>query len=388
MSIPRKALIPAAVALALSLNTAYAADEKDCEEIEGTPAGLYLTTDEGHTFIIKDDKVVELGPGQTGYANEDEVKCIRRPPRFMDWPCGTQAAQSRMFNTYSIEDLTSDNKLKEVVERYFTVPEVIAPIPSWIDGEYHGVFNYHDIIQFASPEYWYLANKNRPVLDGKRPKLLLISLFVGTNQVVIDNNVIDALHKELGSDDMPVAFLFNDSNTVPISYFGSNVSLEEVFKAFNGRGIKVAEVPMWWQGDYHLMPTIEEFEKYFKIPALEDISAEKQQALRMDLEANGFTQKSILVTLFAESESMAVDQPERIRVAASMGYKQIPTALFFMEPDSILARCGPGTPEGSQGVSGSTTPIGGATVPPTAPVMPPPDAPQPPNAPQPPASES
>ena len=35
----------------------------------------------------------------------------------------------------------------------------------------------------------------------------------------------DALRKELGSDEIPVTFVFNDSNTVPISYFGDNVSL-------------------------------------------------------------------------------------------------------------------------------------------------------------------
>ena len=70
-----------------------------------------------------------------------------------------------------------------------------------------------------------------------------------------------------------------------------------------------------------------------------------------------------------------MDQPERVRVAASMGMKRIPTTLNFIEPDVILARCGPGTPVGSGGVSGSTPPIGGATVPPTA-VVPPPVEPE------------
>jgi hypothetical protein len=72
---------------------------------------------------------------------------------------------------------------------------------------------------------------------------------------------------------------------------------------------------------------------------------------------------------------MAVDQPERVRVAASMGVTNIPTSLIFIEPDMILARCGPGTPVGAATVSGSTTPIGGATVPPGA-VTPPPTEPE------------
>jgi hypothetical protein len=320
--------------------------------------------------MLKDGETVELGPGDAGFADENEVKCIKRPPEFLDWPCSTSAAKSRMFNTYSVEDLATDNKMKEVVERYFQVPEVLAPVPNWIDGEYNATFNYNDIIQFSTPEYWYHPSPDRPILSEKRPRSLLISLYVGINQAIVDSNVIDALRKELGTDELPVTFVFNDSNVVPISYFGSNVSLEEVSKAFNERGIKVADVPMWWLGDYHLAATVSEYEKFFDIPALEDISAEKQASMKADLEAHGFSRKPILVTLFLESGTMAVDQPARVRMATSMGMTSIPTALVFIEPDMVLARCGPGTPVGSGGVSGSTTPIGGATVPPGA-VIPP-----------------
>ena len=365
-------LLAALIAAALG-SPAVAQDE--CAELQGVPPGLYTSTDEGRTFVDQDGEVLELAAGESGFADEDGVRCIKQPPEFLDWPCSTQAAQSRMFNTYTIDELSSDNPMKEVVERYFQVPEVIAPIPNWIDGEFHGIFNYKDIIQFSSPDYWYNPNGDRPLLSEKRPRSLLVSLYVGTNQVVIDNNMIDALRAELGTDDLPVTFVFNDSNTVPISYFGSNVSLEEVFKAFVERQIKAGEVPMWWLGDYHLLATVEEFEKFFEVPALEDISPDRQQALRADLEAHGFTRKSIIVSLFLESTAMAVDQPERLRVAASMGYDRIPTTLNFIEPDVILARCGPGTPVGSGGVSGSTTPISGAIVPPTVPVVPPPPEP-------------
>jgi len=355
---------------------AWAQDNEDCVELEGTPPGMYATTDEGKTFLFKDGKMVELGPGEAGFANEDSVSCIKKPPEFLDWPCSTNAAQSRMFNTYTIEELKTKNKMKEIVERYFKVPEVLAPIPDWVDGEYNAVFNYNDIIQFSSTEYWYHPAPGQPILSEKRPRSLLISLYVGINQAVVDANVIDALRKELGTDDIPVTFVFNDSNVVPVSYFGANVSLEEVSKAFNERGIKIADVPMWWLGDYTLTPTIDEFERFFDIPALDEISADKQAALRADLEANGFTRKPIIVTLFSESGNMAVDQPDRVRVAASMGITTIPTTLVFIEPDLVLARCGPGTPAGSTSVSGSTTPIGGATVPPGAPITPPPTEPE------------
>lgn len=361
MKVLTRAMLPTLIASVLA-TSAWA--QEDCVELEGTPPGMYTTTDEGRTYLSKDGDVVELGPGEAGFADEDGVKCIQKPPEFLDWPCSTDAAQSRMFNTYALEDLETDNKMKEVVERYFGVPEVLAPFPNWIDGEYNSVFNYNDIIQFSSPAYWYHVNPDQPIMSDKRPRSLLVALFVGTNQAVVDSNMIDALREELGTDEIPVTFVFNDTNVVPISFFGSNVSLEEVSKAFNERRIKVADVPMWWKGDFHLMPTVAEFEQFFEIPPLEEISADNQASLKADLEAHGFTRKPILVTMFAESGSMAIDQPERVRVAVSMGITDIPTALVFIEPDVLLARCGPGTPAGSSSVSGTSTPIGGATVPP------------------------
>ena len=372
MKVLSKAILPALIASVLSGN---AWSQDDCVEIEGTPAGLYATTDEGRTYLVKDGKTIELGPGQAGFADESGVNCIRKPPEFLDWPCSTQAAQSRMFNTYTIDELTDKNKIQEVITRYFDVPEVLAPIPDWVDGEYNAVFDYTDLLQFASSDYWYFPDPKRPFMDPKRPRSLLVSLYVGINKVVIDNYEIDPLRKELESDQIPVTFVFNDSNVVPISYFGPNVSIEEVRKAFFERGIKLADVPIWWLGDYHLQATIEEFEKFFDIPPLEDISAEKQQAIRAELEGEGFTRKPFIVTIMSESASMVIDQPERLRVAASMGMKEMPVVFNFMEPDMVLARCGPGTPVGysSNSISGETTPPSGVSIPPNAPAPPPPD---------------
>ena len=375
-----KKLLPIMILAALAAESAVAQSDA-CEEIQGTPPGLYVTTDEGQTYIDKDGSQVVLQAGQTGFANETEVKCITKPPKFLDWPCASDAAQSRMFNTYTMTELESGNKMKEIVERYFSVPEVISPIPNWVDGEYHAVFPYKDVIQFSSPEYWYFPAADDSLLSDKRPKTLLISLFVGTNQVVVDNNMIETLHEYYGDDDIPITFIFNDSNAVPVSYFGNNVSLEEVSKAFNGRGIKLADTPMWWLGDYQLRPTIAEFEKFFDIPELDEISPERRAAIQADLEKNGFSKKPILVNMFSDSGTMAVDQPARVRVAASLGMTSIPTSLSFIEPDVHVARCGPGTPTGAGGVSGSTTPSGGAALPPGSPVVPPPPEPEPPESP-------
>lgn len=371
MKVMRKVILPAVIAASLS-GTTWGQDE--CIELEGTPPGLYATTEEGRTFLVKDGETVELGPGDAGFADESGVKCIKRPPAFLDWPCSTQAAQSRMFATYSMGDLSGKNEIQEIVSRYFEIPEVLAPLPNWIDGEYNAIFNYKDLLQFSSSDYWYTPAPDQPFLGPKRPRSLLISLYVGINKVVIDNYAIDVLRKELGSDEIPVAFVFNDSNVVPVSYFGPNASIEEIQRAFFERGIKLADVPMWWLGDFHIRPTIQEFEKFFDLPALEDISAEKQQTLKADLEAYGFTRKPLIVTVFAEAGNMLVDQPERLRVAASMGIQQVPTVFNFVETDIVVARCGPGTPIGfgSEGViSGETTPAGGALVSPGISIQPP-----------------
>jgi hypothetical protein len=197
-------------------------------------------------------------------------------------------------------------------------------------------------------------------------------MYVGITTAIVDNNALDILREMHGDDAIPVTFVFNDSNTVPVSYFGDNVSLEEVFRAFQERGIKLADPPMWWLGDYHLTPTIEEFEKFFDIPPLNDIPQANQDTLSEDLATYGFTRKPIIVNVLAEAGMMTVDQPRRVRMAAEMGMKRIPTVMNFVEMDSVIARCGPGTPLGfgANAISGESTPEPGASVPPGAPAPP------------------
>jgi hypothetical protein len=364
----RRAILPAVIALALMSNSAFA-QEDACEDLEGTPPGLYVTTDEGRTFLAKEGKVLEVSPGQSAYAGDSKMACIKNVPAFLDWPCSTDAANSRKFATYAITDLAGQSGAKlaqEVVRRYFEIPEVIEPVPDWLEGEFHAKLAYSDIIQFASGEYWYLPTSNEKLTDERRPKVLQISLFVGINAVVVDSYMVELLKAHYGTEDIPVVFVFNDSNTVPISFFGPNVSLEEIYKSFNERGIKIADAPMWPLGDYTLAPTAEEFEKFFDLPDLEDIDPVRREALMAQLETFGFSKKPAFVTMMSGGGKIYVDDPALIRVALSMGMERIPTALTFVEPDAHLTRCGPGTPVGSSGgaISGESTPPGGAVVPP------------------------
>jgi len=367
----KRAILPLLIASTLASQVGYAQDD-ECAELEGTPPGLYVTSDEGLVFLIKDGKTVELSPGESAFADENKLNCIKKVPEFLDWPCSTDAAKSRKFATFTIGDLTStDNRVKEIVQRYFEIPEVIEPIPNWLEGESHMSLRFNEIVPFSGPDFWYKPSPAIDILDEKRPRTLLISLFVGTNQVVIDNHTIDALKKNFGNSEIPVVFVFNDSNVVPVSYFGPNASLEEIQKAFNERRIKLADVPMWQLGDHHFSPTAEEFRKLFKLPAIADIDPLRVEALRAQLETYGFSKKPVFVT-FLEGGGLYIDDPARVAVALEMGIESIPTVINFVEQDDHLRRCGPGTPAGSSGVSGATTPIGGANPPPGVVVPPPP----------------
>lgn len=371
-----RAALPALIALALASTAAHGQQDTapECEEVQGTPPGLYVTTDEGKTFLIQGDKTVELAPGQAAYANENKLSCIKSVPRFLDWPCSTDAANSRKFATYSVAELPDKELVKEVVRRYFEIPQVIEPIPNWIDGESTVNLDFSELIPYATPDYWYKPDPGVDPMDPKRPKTLLISLYVGINQVVLDNYQVDLLRKHYAGQKIPVVFVFNDSNVVPISYFGANVSLEELNKAFNERRIKIAEVPMWPLGDHHLEPTVEEFEKLFDLPDLDAIDPQRREAVAAQLETFGFSRKPIFVTMM-EGGRMYIDDPVRVRVAISMGIKRLPTVVNFVEQDEHLRRCGPGTPAGSSGVTGATTPIGGPLVPPGVTPPPPPEQP-------------
>lgn len=364
------------VVIASILASAGVQAQSECVELEGAPPGMYASTDHGTSIMIQDDQVVELGPGEAGFADKNGLKCILSMPAFMDWPCATDAARSRKFATYNIDDLAPDNRARQIVQRYFEIPEVIEPVPSWKDGEFHMTMSMDEIIQFTSEELWYHPNPNRPITDPKRPQVLLISLYVGINAVVVDPHTLKSLHEEFG-DAIPVFFVFNDSNVVPVSYYGMNVSLEEVYIGNGERGINIAAPAMWELGDYNVRPSIPELEKFFKIPALENIPADRQASIRADLEENGFTKKPIFISILSAAESMVLDQPERVRVAASMGWTSIPANVMFVEPDVLLQRCGPGTPTGSEGsvISGDTTPEPGANISTDSVVIPPTEEP-------------
>ncbi len=364
-----KLLLPALIALALGSVAASAQ--------AGKQTYLFTSTDVGKTILTKNGQSIEIGPAEAAVADGSGIRHVSQIPEALGWPCNSQAARDRKFPAYRIDSLPEGNKAREIVKRYLEEAEVIEPVLRLRNGGVHGTFSVSELMQFVSPEYWYKPDKSRPILTDKRPDTLEISLYVGIHQAVADNYTFRALQEKYG-DEIPTLFVFNDSNVVPISYFGPNVSMKEIVKAYSERGINIADVPMWELGDHHLSPTVSEFEKLFDIPSLESISPERQAALKADLEKYGFSRKPVFVSLLASAEQVSVDQPDRVRVAASMGIKRIPTRITVITPDVLVQHCGPGAPAGTSigdVVSGGTTPIGGASFPQGSPVVPPPTDP-------------
>ena len=54
--------------------------QSECVELEGTPPGLYVLTDEGRTILLQDDELIEFGPGEAGFADQSGIQCIERIP--------------------------------------------------------------------------------------------------------------------------------------------------------------------------------------------------------------------------------------------------------------------------------------------------------------------
>jgi hypothetical protein len=327
--------------------------ESECLELEGTPPGLYVTVDQNQVYLTKDGEVMELNPGETAYANDTQLACLKVPPRVLAWPCGSaEALTRRMAPAFSLDELPPVGAVQEVKRRYFDENTALGPPIEWLNGDNHGKLHASEFNGLDTSSYWYLPGGPDPFASPKRPRSQLISLFWSTRQAVLDTNTLDQLRVDSDQAGIPVVFLYHRDYEVPISFFGADVNLAKLQDVFLDKGIQVAPVPVWYAGDHHLKVSISEFERLFDIPAADEISPARMQALTEELNAYGFTHMPILVSMMAESYSMILDQPERVRAAAELGINDIPTVIFYYTSSSHLDKCGLSLPQIS-GVSGA-----------------------------------
>ena len=354
--IPGKRSLSTLIMLFLASAQAVAqpqAQESECLELEGTPPGLYVTVDQSQVYLTKDGKVVELNPGEAAYASDTQLACLKVPPRVLAWPCGsTEALTRRMAPAFSLDDLSPVGTVQEVTRRYFDENTALGPPIEWLNGENHGKLHASEFDGLDTSTYWYLPGGTDPFASQKRPRSQLVSLFWSTRQAVLDTNTLDQLRADSDQAGIPVVFLYHRDYEVPISFFGADVSLKKLQNVFLNKGIQAAPVPVWYAGDHHLKVSISEFERMFDIPAADEISPARLQALTEELKAYGFTHMPVLVSMMAESNSIIMDQPERVRAAAELGITDIPTVIFYYTSSSHLEKCGLPLPKNS-GVSGA-----------------------------------
>ena len=356
MTLKKHSLITLITMILASTQALAQSQEDECLKLEGTPPGLYVTVDQSQVYLTKDGHVIELSPGEAAYANENLLTCLQVPPRILAWPCGSEEALNRrMAPTFTFQELSPVGVVQEVKRRYFDENAALGPPIEWLNGDIHGKLHASEFDGLDTSVYWYLPGGPNPFSTPKRPRSQLISLFWSTRQAVLDTNTFDQLRADSDQSGIPVVFMYHRDYEVPISFFGADVSLSELQDAFLTKGIQAAPVPVWYAGDHHLKVPIGEFERLFDIPDADEISPGRMQALGDELEAYGFTNMPVVVSMMAESKSMILDQPERVRVAAEMGISDIPTVVFYYTPSSHLNKCGLPLPRASSVIGVTTT---------------------------------
>lgn len=339
------AALPSAIALAsMGVNA-----QQSPGQASATPPGLYVTVSQGEVYIVQGDQQLDLKVGDAVYAGADSLQQLDSVPAFLNWPCG----DSDLIPTYSLATLPAGNQLEEIITRFFEGYEIPASAPVWLNGESHGSFPDAEINRLLSGAYWYKSGPTTAKMKALRPKVLLISLYPATQQVIVDQNHLQELRDLFGPDNIPVTFVFNEENVVPVSFFGKKVSVQHVVDSYLEKGITIADVPMWYGGDRQLEASPGELELTFDIPALEDIDPDRLAALVEDLRTNGFTKKPINVLLMAQNGSMVIDEGDKVRAAQVLGITSIPIVIFNYDEDSNKKRCGLTTPLASRGGIGS-----------------------------------
>ena len=330
--------------------------ETDKKPAEPVKPGLYTTVDEHSIYLIIDGKQYDLQTGESAYVDKTKkFESLGQTPDFVEWPCGTSYAMNRgNLPTYSIDDLPREGRIKEIVRRYFEETRLPEGHPLFANGEYHGKFPASEIEALVSDAWWYHAGPKDGPMAFRRPKVLIISLFWGTGQVVVDTHFLKDLEAYYGDQDIPVIFEFREEYEVPMSYFGARPSLDELMQAFSERGIRVADVPMYWAGDNHMSIDTATLANRLDLPPLDKMDPKRLAKLQEDLRANGFSRKPITLAMTPGGDKLLVDEGERIRAAQSLGIESIPVMFAFYTASAHASLCGlppPSTAVGSLGTS-------------------------------------
>jgi hypothetical protein len=349
-----KARLSVFIALALSTPLAMAQD--------AVKPGLYTTVDQDEIYIIQGGQQIDVKTGETVRVTADGLQFVDSPPAFLAWPCGTGFAPNRGgLETFSASSLPPGDEIAAVAQRYFESAQVLEGNPRWLNGESHMSLPAEQIDQFVSNASWYQAGPPDAMMAAQRPDTLLIGLFFGTGQVVVDNNQLPALKEKYGDDPIPVVFQYQEENVVPISFFGAAPTPQMIMRAFQENGVKLADVPMWYAGDKHLEVPPGELASMAGVPPASEMDPARLQQMQDDLRENGFGGKPVTMAMTSGGDAPIIAEGARLRAAEAMGMGAVPVMFSAFDSSSHASFCGLAPPVAAAGALGTFTDDDSAT---------------------------
>ncbi len=348
---------------------------------------LYTTVDEKAVYIQRGDRQIDVKSGESAAITRDGLEFLDARPAALNWPCGTAYAGNRgQLETFSLDELPAGQQIQGVAQRFFEQQMVLDSQPHFLDGGYHGELPADEIDSFVSNAYWYVAGPADAPQAAQRPDTLIIGLFYGTGQVIVDTNHLSALKAKYGDDPIPTLFEYHDQNVVPISYFGEAPTPRNIAQVYAENGILPATPPMMFAGDRHTDFVAQVLADQVDAPPMADIDPARAERLRGDIESAGFSGKPVNLAMVPGEAGLIADEPERLRVAADMGLQVIPAMFSVYDDESHARRCGVAPPVAAAGVMGTSQGDAPEANPPTDgpndPVLPP-GIPTPPDGPGP-----
>lgn len=343
-----RAKLSTMIALALTASAANAQDP--------IKPGLYTTVDEDEIYLIQGGQQYDVKTGETVMITADGLEFVDKPPAFLAWPCGTGFAPDRgTLESFPASDLPPGDEIGSVAQMFFEEAKVIEGNPRWLNGESHMSLPSEQIEQFVSSANWYKPGPEDAKMASQRPDTLIISLFYGTGQVVVDPNHLAYLKELYGDEDIPVVFQYQEENVVPITYFGADPTPEMIMRAFKEQGIKPADVPMWYAGDKHMEVDPGALADLGGVPPASEMDPERLEELKQDIQKNGFSGKPITMAMTQGGDTPLIDEPERLRAAQELGIAAVPVMFSFYDSGSHAGQCGLAPPVAAAGVLGTFT---------------------------------
>jgi len=206
---------------------------------------------------------------------------------------------------YKVTD-GKDYSVHAVVDRFFNDRLVLRPQPDWYDGQVHFMATAEELSSLRSQSTdnssrWYRSNSSKPQ-DEQRP--IFISLYESDKSVLIDGNErVQAALKNNPYELLPVVFIYNRLNELPIDKLGYPATLKGLKQAYIEKNIMVTPTPEWQLGEYHIHVELSEFYELFNIPVEEDFEPEAWQKLIADAKKYDVNETSFIAVILGGAQA-------------------------------------------------------------------------------------